>query len=287
MKRGLQTNPNWILFDSILLTQAILCVICYVKSARTERLGKDIQNLTTNNVAYMFKVIGHLFKRLQTQHTESYHHEEGIHIRFLTHIFNLAIKECMRMAHQTIQKIKSILNAIRSSVKQRNLYEGLSTEMSVKTKLPSLDYGTRWSSTFYKVKKAYIARKTLSAVSNCNQDTQDLQISQSEWLVCDKISEVLEHAAVATTYVSNMTTLLSVLWRAWMWGFRGDLIGLYILGILCCSEFWKIGKRSSFFSREQSVHAKRCTCGCVQSSSWEKSKTWFTWWRLTEVNDET
>lgn len=102
-------------------------------------------------------------------------------------------------------KNKESLNAFRSSVKRKDLYEGLTKELDIQVRLPIFACETLWGSTFAMVKNAYRARKVLSAVTHRICDTAVLLISEAEWRTCDTSCAFLEHVAVATEFVSGQT----------------------------------------------------------------------------------
>lgn len=101
----------------------------------------------------------------------------------------------MSLVHSEIREIRSALSRIRTSVKRRDVFECVRSEMDIKQELPSLDVDTRWSSTFNMIKKMYSCRRAINATINRIIDLSDISISEGTWEKSYRVCNFLESAA--------------------------------------------------------------------------------------------
>lgn len=71
-----------------------------------------------------------------------------IHVRFIAHVINLAVSDCLKDFHENVIQIRSLIQAIRSSLKQRDIFEATQNQLRLEARLPFLDVPTRWNSLF-------------------------------------------------------------------------------------------------------------------------------------------
>lgn len=116
---------------------------------------------------------------------------------------NLVVKECMSLAHETFQKIRKTLSAIRSSNKRPDAFSDVKIEMEVQCEVPSLNMETRWSSTFHMIRKCFPARHVLTAVVAREEELEDYMMGEAEWNAGERVCAFLEDAAVATEHQSR------------------------------------------------------------------------------------
>lgn len=127
------------------------------------------------------------------------------HIRCISHIINLGVKECMKALSTHITQLRVVLNAMRSSVKRRDLFEEVCGELRISQELPSLDIETRWSSTFLMVKKMYEMRRAINVTVLRIPELSDNIIEDNVWEQAYKICTFLEAAASVTEIQSGST----------------------------------------------------------------------------------
>lgn len=86
------------------------------------------------------------------------------HIRCIAHVINIAVKECFNLIYIEIFSVRSIITAIKSSVKWHDLYEKIIILLVVSfCGFPHIDFGTRWSLTFSMINKLYKLRMIFNA----------------------------------------------------------------------------------------------------------------------------
>ena len=104
---------------------------------------------------------------------------EEIHVRCIAHIVNLAVKDCFTLIHDKIQQVRSLVSAINSSVKRRDLFENARKTLKLSVSVPGLDCETRWSSTFTMVKDAYDAKRVLNFITSTSEDLRSYSMKIS------------------------------------------------------------------------------------------------------------
>lgn len=77
-----------------------------------------------------------------------YNSTDMFHVRCIAHVLNLVVKECMRLVDGPVQKIRSVLNSLRESVKRKGLFYVVEQELNQSIELQGVECETRWSSTF-------------------------------------------------------------------------------------------------------------------------------------------
>lgn len=91
-----------------------------------------------------------------------------------------------------------MIQAIRSSVKRRDIYESSQKNLGITVGLPSLDVPTRWSSTFNMVLNAYKARAVLNSMTTKVSDLRGYQVSKRVWERAAEICRFLDSAVSIT-----------------------------------------------------------------------------------------
>lgn len=71
-----------------------------------------------------------------------------IHVRYIEHVVNLAVRDCFKDIQTYVNQIKSLLSEMRCSVDSRDIYEVTQLQLGVTVPFPYLDVSSRWSSTF-------------------------------------------------------------------------------------------------------------------------------------------
>lgn len=161
-------------------------------------ISQRVQAVTTDSASDMIRGMSLLHRWLSSIDPNMPQLRSHFHIRCFAHVLNLATKECMKDIHSHISKIRALLSTLRSSVKRRDLFNEVKTELGLKYELPSLDCETRWSSTFEMISDAFKCRRVLNAVVMRSEDLETFSVSTSEWVAAAKICEFLEFAAHAT-----------------------------------------------------------------------------------------
>lgn len=100
------------------------------------------------------------------------------HMRCVRHIINLPVENSMSVVHNKISNIKILLNALRTSVKCRDLFDEVENILGLKVEIPALDVKTHSSSTFTMVKRAFQARRVLDAVAHRIEELSQLAVSE-------------------------------------------------------------------------------------------------------------
>lgn len=168
-------------------------------------LGYDIREITSDNASDMRSGIYRLCRDLHRWYPGLYNTVEDFYVRFIAHVLNLGVNECMEVVNDKIAKVRSVLNSIRPSAKRRELYDDDRIELGGKVQMRRLDCETRWTSTFTMARKAYESRSVINYVINSIDDLVDQKISESEWNTAKKVSKFLESAALVTENKSGET----------------------------------------------------------------------------------
>lgn len=101
----------------------------------------------------------------------------------------------MKIIHFDMDESRSVINAVRASIKQREDLEAVVQElvasavMPQAVYLPNYDKETRWSSTFHMFNKAYNARKGFQMTAQRTIYRKKYYIAEHSWT---KIKEVLD-----------------------------------------------------------------------------------------------
>lgn len=103
------------------------------------------------------------------------------YIRCIAHIDNHSLKHCLNVAHKHGGEIRSLMSAMRSSVKRRYLYEITQKKLELTVTLPSLDVATRWPSTFWMVRNAYKESAILHTLTKKVSQIRSFSISNEVW----------------------------------------------------------------------------------------------------------
>ena len=122
-----------------------------------------MKTITTDNAADVCKGVSLLFEQLKEEHPDIYKDISSFHVRCVSHVIDLGIKEFMELSNEFIEKVRSSINSIRASIKRRDIFDSVKDGMKVKCEIPSLDCQTRWSSTFEIIKKSYAFRRVITA----------------------------------------------------------------------------------------------------------------------------
>lgn len=171
---------------------------------KTWELDKMVHSITTDNAADIVRGVEILRSVLYAEtYLDQYRPRRSFHVRCIAHVLNLAVKECMQLVHDKLEKVRRLLSSIRCSVKRRALFNDIKVEMGVRCELPGLDVETRWSSTFDMIRKCFAARRVLTAMVSREEELEDLLVSESEWKLADKVCTFLSAAASATEHQSG------------------------------------------------------------------------------------
>lgn len=75
------------------------------------------------------------------------HHQThaSLRIRCIAHIPNQAVKDCMGLIHDKLDKIRRLLALIQRSGKRQDLFDDIKDEMCIKCELLGFNMETRWS----------------------------------------------------------------------------------------------------------------------------------------------
>lgn len=83
----------------------------------------------------------------------------------------MAVKECLHLVHKEIFSIRIVIKALRSSVKRKDLFGKVNTELGMKGDgLSNIDVETRWPGTFIMIEMVYKVRFVLNAMNNASQN---------------------------------------------------------------------------------------------------------------------
>lgn len=122
-----------------------------------------------------------------------------IHVRCMAHVVNVAVKAAFEMIKSNVGKLRSLILAIRKSVKRRERFEKLKSNMGYDAVLlPSSDVKTRWSSTYYMLTAAVKAKPVLNALVLEITELSEFSITDTEWALAESMCEILKIFANVT-----------------------------------------------------------------------------------------
>lgn len=169
------------------------------------KLEVEAQSITINNAKEIVKEVEMLLKQIFSKTSLEVSKPVGsFHIRWKAHVLNLAFKDCLTLINDYVGKIRKLLSFIRCSIKRWDTYNNAWIELGMKCELPSLDVEIMWPPTFQMNRKSYEARSVLSAVAAREKDVSSLMVSESEWMLANKIGNILNAAATATEHQSGL-----------------------------------------------------------------------------------
>lgn len=118
-------------------------------------IGSRIVSATTDNASNM-DVFGRMFReKLRYE----YGNNDFEHVRCAAHVLNLAVSEGMKVAANSITKLRNFASYIRKS---QPLFEELKRIFQANGAsflVPDLDVPTRWNSTYIMIEKMFRIRK--------------------------------------------------------------------------------------------------------------------------------
>lgn len=157
----------------------------------------SVKAITTDNASDMCTAMAKLIDKMNIKNNTN-RRVCDMHVRCIAHVVNLAVKDCLNDVHQEINSVRSLLSAIRCSVKRRDAYEHAERQLGLTVSLPSLDVPTRWSSTFNMIKNAYKARSILNTITSKVNDLRSYAVTNEVWMRASTICTFLESAASLT-----------------------------------------------------------------------------------------
>ena len=162
-------------------------------------------SVTSDNASDMCYVIQRMHVSLSRNQHIYFPFPES-QIRCIAHVVNLAVKESLKVLHSNITCLGKFSSAIRPSTKQRDLYEQLQVEVNDRNAhLPTLDVGTRLSSSFHMIQSAFKAISILNATCHRITELSEYSIDESEWNRIRQICAFLEYAASITNNQSGVS----------------------------------------------------------------------------------
>lgn len=161
-------------------------------------LQQKVQSITTDNAKDVSSGVQKLHHLMREDHPGFYGSFRDFHIRCISHVVNLAVKDCMKLVHKEIEKIRSVCNAIRCSTKRRDKFGEISKQLKLNVEIPCLDTETRWSSTFTLIKKSIKAKRVINSMVRQVPELCDYIITDDEWTKAGSVCEFLESAATLT-----------------------------------------------------------------------------------------
>lgn len=115
------------------------------------------------------------------------------------------VKECLSCVKPQSHKIHFMINAVRLSIKRRDLLREVCIDLEVSCELPGLDCETRLSSTSIMVKKTFAACRSNDSVIQLLTKLADLEMTEVEWKALKKVGNILECPASLTEHRSGHT----------------------------------------------------------------------------------
>ena len=98
----------------------------------------------------------------------------------------------------SIEKLRKIINTIRSSTVRFNIYKKICVERDCSSLILNVDTPTRWSSTFEMVKSSINHKKEIKLF--CVGEFEHLNLSSAEWKRLKSLCTILETFAMHTTF---------------------------------------------------------------------------------------
>lgn len=108
-------------------------------------------------------------------------------MRCIVHIVNIGAKAFEKVLHPKMERIRSVLNSLRSSVKRGEIFGEVRVELGVAVELPPMDTEKRWTSTFNMIRKAYAVRSVINTVVNRANELLEQNITEAEWKLAETV----------------------------------------------------------------------------------------------------
>lgn len=167
-------------------------------------LGK-VRAKTTNNASDMRSAMAKLTDMLNVRNDTSPVENLNLCVprTIIAHVVNLSVKYCLSEEHVQVYQIRSLLSAMRSSLKKTDIYESTQRQLGLSMSLPSLDVPLRFSATFSLIRNAcklyiYKARPILNSLTNKVHNLPSFTINHDVWKKSEVICNFLEMTASTT-----------------------------------------------------------------------------------------
>ncbi|KZS03598.1 Uncharacterized protein APZ42_033644 [Daphnia magna] len=142
-------------------------------------------------------------------------------IRCFAHVINLCVKSALDVMRVLLQKLRDLVVGIRSSPQRIEKFKRIAKYCEVEDEeldyeedeklfldggliptdlLPILDCPTRWSSTYFFLKRALKIKNALNEIAK-EQELRMYELQEDVWIILSQVFAFLEDFAVVTTYV--------------------------------------------------------------------------------------
>lgn len=123
--------------------------------------GNRISSITMDNVEDIFNRV-HLLKACLSQDNSGIYDHSTVYVRCLMKLISLEVKDFFSLFHECLNKVRSLVNSIRSSVQLKDIFESVATDLNSNHKLSfvyAVDVKTRWSSIFEMTWKCFTLKR--------------------------------------------------------------------------------------------------------------------------------
>jgi hypothetical protein len=154
-------------------------------------LGTKTLALTTDNASTMV-LCGRL---LMDELDNTFNNLSFSHYRCAAHVLNLAVQEGLQLIGEAVEKVRSLVTYLRSSLPMLNSLQILCEMKRINYLAPELDCKTRWNTCYYMLKKFVHLLPALNLLRIDNTRVNELyptEIEIKNILVCKFIEKFVE-----------------------------------------------------------------------------------------------
>ena len=139
-------------------------------------LGDRTLGLTTDNAASMI-VCGRIIK---DELKNNFNNIRFSHYRCAAHILNLAVQEGLQLIDEAVQKVRSLMKCLKSSLPLLSSLKALCDMKNINYLTPELDCATCWNSTYYMLQKFKYLQPALHLLQANERKVQQRYSNQND-----------------------------------------------------------------------------------------------------------
>lgn len=178
---------------------------------------RKVTAVTTDNGPEMPQAIEALRNELNSKYDRQL--PKYWHIRCACHVVHRGVKDALEPLHATLQKLRSLLNAIRLSTMNRSLFKEAQEhlQLGIVKDAPAVDIENRWSSTYLMIEKSYALKTVFESICNderANDAIRGNNLTDAAWNELHEIASFLKLPAEITEMTSSSSnSTISIQYR--------------------------------------------------------------------------
>ncbi|CAG8451817.1 613_t:CDS:2 [Dentiscutata erythropus] len=163
------------------------------------QLEKKILALTSDNASNIVLASSIIKNTLANNFSNSLFQ----HIRYATHIINIAVKKGLKLANRYLIKLRYFIKKIRKSALFIEDLKRITASFDHPFLRPIIDCSTQWNSSFLMIDRAIVLRMDLDSLVIRHSTLRDLQPSENEWNILLELRNCLKPFNTATEILSK------------------------------------------------------------------------------------